>query len=273
MNVVNLHIHSNASDGILSGVEIVEKASQEKLKYISITDHDTVREIQNAINYSLSTDVIVIPGVELTAEYSNGECHILGYGISLKKIELFSKKIRKNRIEKSKKMIEMLISDGYKITYDEVLENSINGVIGGRDIARLLHKKGYFKNEDDAIKKLFSPNKKYYIKTKKNKIEDCISVIKKSNGITVLAHPWTLNLSMEDLKKFLIKYKFDGIEVYNHKIEAQLYEQLNLLASDLNLYKTCGTDYHGHKGLNDFNVDREVDSTKILQRLYGDKYE
>ena len=174
----------------------------------------------------------------------------------------------------------------YKIVEDDEISNdikmqgliefrryNINGVIGRRDIARLLHKKGYFKNEDDAIKKLFSPNKKYYIKTKKNKIEDCISVIKKSNGITVLAHPWTLNLSMEDLKKFLIKYKFDGIEVYNHKIEAQLYEQLNLLASDLNLYKTCGTDYHGHKGLNDFNVDREVDSTKILQRLYGDKYE
>lgn len=273
MNRINLHIHSIASDGILSGVEIVEKASEEKLKYISITDHDSIGEVQNAINYSKSKNIIVIPGVELTADYPNGQCHILGYGISLETIEKFSKRIRESRIKKAKKIIEMLVNGGYEITYNEVLEVCLNGVIGRRDIAKILSKHGYFDSEDEAIKLLLSPGGKFYIETQKNKIEDCISIIKESGGISVIAHPWTLNLTLAELREFLILYQFEGIEVYNHNISEKIYEQLNELAIELNLYKTCGTDYHGQKGLNDFIVNKNVDCTRILRKISGDKNE
>ena len=146
-------------------------------------------------------------------------------------------------------------------------------MIGRRDIAKILSKHGYFDSEDEAIKLLLSPGGKFYIETQKNKIEDCISIIKESGGISVIAHPWTLNLTLAELREFLILYQFEGIEVYNHNISEKIYEQLNELAIELNLYKTCGTDYHGQKELNDFIVNKNVDCTRILRKLCGDKNE
>lgn len=271
MNRVNLHIHSIASDGILSGIEIVNRAEQENIKIISITDHDSVNEVQNAIDKAKKTNVMVIPGVELTAEYQNGECHILGYGISLEIIERFSKKIRENRIAKAKKIIKLLNYSGYDITYDEVLRISSSGVISRRNIARVLVKHNYFEDENIAIKSLLDKGAPFYVETRKNKIEDCVAIIKESGGYSVIAHPWTLNLTISQLEEFIKKYNIEGIEVFNRNIPDSLFNQLNMLADNLNLYKTCGTDYHGQKGLDDFIVNKDVDCSKILKKIRGEK--
>lgn len=271
MNKVNMHIHSIASDGVLSGVDIVKKAQKANLEIISITDHDSMSEVQNAVDYSKQTNIRVIPGVELTANYSNGICHILGYDIPIVNSTYFDR-IKKNRIDKAKKIIDMLIYDGYNITYEEVLCVCTNGVIGRRDISKILVKHKYFTNENDAIKSLFEKNKPYYVETKKPEIEECISLIKENGGYAIIAHPWTLNLELSKLKEFLLFYDFDGIEVYNHNISDNLFEKLNNLANELDMYKTCGTDYHGHKGLNDFIVNKDVDCSKILCKIRrGDK--
>ena len=269
MNKINMHIHSIASDGILTGVEIVRYAEKENLSVISITDHDSVGEIKNAIDYSKNTNVFVIPGIELTAEYSNGHCHILGYNISIEDDNKYLMKVKNSRINNSKKIIKLLKNNGFDITYDEVLKICSNGIIGRRHIARILVKHRYFFDEDEAIRLLFKKGKPYYMETEKNKIGECISLIKKCGGYSVIAHPWTLNLSLEDLKQFILNHNFDGIEVYNHNISNKLYEQLNSLADEIGLFKTCGTDYHGQKGKNDFIVDKDVDCSKILCRIRG----
>lgn len=266
MNKINMHIHSIASDGVLSGIDIVKKAQKDNLEIISITDHDSMDEVQNAIDYSKKTNIQVISGVELTADYPNGTCHILGYDIPILDSVYFNQ-IKQNRIEKAKKMIDMLIKSGYDITYDEVLKECVNGIIGRRDISKILVKHNYFIDEDDAIKNLFEKNKPFYFKIKKNKIEDCISLIKSNGGYAIIAHPWTLNLELSELKNFLLLYDFDGIEVYNHNISNDLFEKLDTLADELNMYKTCGTDYHGHKGLNDFVVNKDIDCSKILYKI------
>ncbi len=267
MNVVNLHLHSTASDGLLTGKQLINKAIEQGLKIISITDHDSVDEIESVINYAKDKDITIIPGVELTAECLLGQCHVLGYNMALEPIKDFSHDIKISRQNKAKKMIESLIKDHYHITYEEVLNRCNNEIIGRRDIALVLTEKGYYSDEESAIKDLFVYGKKYYIKTKRNKIEDCIKIIKQSGGYAVLAHPWTLNISMEDMKKFLQKYHFEGIEVYNHNISFKQYNQLLSLADELKILKTCGTDFHGHKGLNDLIVDQDVDCDEFLKKV------
>ena len=266
MNKINMHIHSIGSDGVLSGIEIVKLAQKKGLKIISITDHDSVSEVQSAIDYSKKTDVQVITGVELSADYPEGICHILGYGITISDND-FYKKIKKERIKKAKKIIEMLSTSGYKIDYQEVYKISPNNIIGRRDISKILVEHNYFSSEEDAMNQLLNNGRPFYIETKKPSIKECISFIKNNGGYAIIAHPWTLNLQLVELESFLIKNEFDGIEVYNHNISTSLYEQLENMANELNIYKTCGTDYHGNKGLNDFVVDKEVDCSKILKKI------
>ena len=164
-------------------------------------------------------------------------------------------------------MIQVVNDLGYNIDYEDVLQLCTNDIIGRRDIAKALVLKKYFGDEQTAINELFIRGKAAYFKTKSKSIEKCIKVIKDSGGIAIIAHPWTLNLSLEELKHFILKYKFDGIEVYNHNISNNEFNSLNKLSDNLNLYKTCGTDFHGAKGLNELLVNKDVDSSKILSKI------
>lgn len=267
MNKINMHIHTNASDGTHDYEKVILECIKSGLEIISITDHDNVEKLKDILEFSNKKNLEIISGVELTANYPNGVCHVLGYNIDIDKINEFNKYIKYNRILKAEKIISVLNELGYDINYNEVLKNSCNDIIGRRDIAKILVLKKYFDNEDLVIKELFKKDKPAYFKTKSKSIQECVDVIKDSGGIAVIAHPWTLNLSIEELKKFILKYKFDGIEVYNHNISYDSYEELNKLADNLNIYKTCGTDYHGKTDFNDLVVGQDVDCNKILNKI------
>lgn len=260
-------MHTDSSDGIFDYKKVILNSINLGLEVISITDHDNVDKVKEAIEFSKMKNIFVIPGVELTADYSTGTCHILGYNIDINVIDKFTEYIKKSRVEKAIKMISMLNKLGYDVTYDEVLNACPNKIIGRREIAKVLVRKKYFQTEDLAINDLFCEGKPCYFKTKTKSIEECINAIKVSGGIAVLAHPWTLNLSLEELKNFVLKYEFNGIEVYNHNISYNEFVLLDDLANSLNLYKTCGTDFHGQKGLYDMVVKQNVDCGKILNKL------
>lgn len=267
MNKVNLHIHTTASDGIYDYSKIIYNAVELGLQVISITDHDNVDFINDAVELGKKNGIIVISGVELTANYSDGVCHILGYNINVDRIKEFVKYIKRERIKKAKKMINIIRNLGYKIDYDEVLNICSNDIIGRRDIAKVLVEKKYFPTVDTAIESLFSIGKPAYIKTQSKSIEACVKVIKDSGGIAVLAHPWTLNMDFSMLKQFIIKYNFDGIEVYNHNIQSNEFKVLSDLAESLDMYITCGTDFHGYKDFDNMLVDTEVNCEKILNKI------
>lgn len=272
LNKINLHIHTTASDGHYTPIEVLKKAKAIGLETVSITDHDNINGIREIENISKNWNIEIISGVELTADYPNGQCHILGYGVELNYIEKFSEEIKKNRMKKAKKIISLLNKDGFSIQYDETLKITPNKIIGRRNIATVLKNKGYFTSEDVAISKLLAKGKKYYIETKKKTIQDCLDAIKKSGGISVLAHPWTLNLSLYELEIFIKNLKYiglEGIEVFNHEISNDISKYLIAISKRLDLYITCGTDYHGSKGLTELVVKEDIDCSKILKKLRG----
>lgn len=254
--MINFHIHSSCSDGVLNPKDLLELLKQKKLSLFSITDHDNVDA------YKIISDRNLIPGVELSADYQNGVCHILGYGIDLNLIENFCQELKNKRIEKGNQMIAKLKSLGYDIEL-----NVTNKIIGRRELCNHLIEKKYFNNYLEAKNSLFEKGKPCYIKLSYPKIEECINIIHEANGLAVIAHPWTLNLEIDELEKFLKHYNFDGIEVYNHNIDKQLLQTLEILADKNNLYKTCGTDFHGYESFNDIVVNERIDCRKIIKKL------
>ncbi|MFR5683195.1 MAG: PHP domain-containing protein [Clostridia bacterium] len=125
--MIDLHIHSTVSDGELTPSQIIDKACQLKLNAISITDHDTVGGLQEAIEYSRTKNIEVIPGIELDTSIKYGKMHILGYYIDYNSTEL--KKIlniiKKDRDRRNKRFIDCFNKLGINITLDEVRKHSV----------------------------------------------------------------------------------------------------------------------------------------------------
>ena len=254
--MVNFHIHTRCSDGVLSPEELVKCIKKIGIEYFSITDHDTI-DAYKKIKYNK-----LITGVELSSKYNLVTCHILGYDIDLETIDEFCKKLRRKRYEKGLKMLDVLKKLGYDINLD-----TENEIIGRRQLANQLVDKGYYNTVDEALDSLFIKGKPCYIELNYPTVSECIDIIHKANGIAILAHPWTIDLDINQLESFIKEYNFDGIEVYNHKIDKTLYQELNDLSDKLNIYKTCGTDYHGYGIYNDLLINEEIECSKFLNKV------
>lgn len=249
--LIDMHTHTNYSDGEYSPKELIEKAKVAGINTLAITDHDTLEGLKN-IPKNIK-GIKVIPGIELTAKVPKGRMHILGYNIDINNKELNDQMsfLKTKSINSVISLIEQLKKD-YKIyfTYEEIKELvNYNHNLGRPDLARLLIRKGYVKTVQDAFDKYLI---KAYDKTRKvNKnltYKECIQLITNSGGIPVLAHPHSLELDNEKLEKLIrkmIKLGLRGIEVYhskNTKAEEKFYLEL---ADKYNLLISGGTDYHG----------------------------
>lgn len=249
--LIDMHTHTNYSDGEYSPKELINLAKEQNIKLISITDHDTLEGLKN-IPKNIK-GIKVIKGIELTAKVPKGRMHILGYNIDINNEELNNKiSYLKNKSTNSViSLIEQLKKDEkIYFTHEEIKELiNANHNLGRPDLAKLLIKKGYVSSVQEAFDKYLI---KAYDKTRKvNKnltYKECINLIKNSGGIPVLAHPHSLELDNEKLEKLLckmIKLGLRGIEVYhskNTKAEEKFYLEL---ANKYNLLISGGSDYHG----------------------------
>lgn len=249
MIMIDLHMHSIYSDGDLTPDELVGMAEKQNISTISITDHDNVLAYEHLNNNS---NVEVIPGIELSASDPIGRMHILGLGINPKDKELVNKmeELKQNSIDKFLLIVEYIKKQGIVI-YDKDISLLINkvGDVGRQDLAKLLIDYGYVETVDEAFDNYLI---EAYNHTKKNRRDlsqaECIELIKKSGGISILAHPISLNRDNNDLESLIVKMIYlglDGIEVYhsNHNLEQIKYYKY--LVEKYKLLYSVGSDYHG----------------------------
>ena len=251
---IDMHVHSNYSDGELSPNELIKKAYKKNINIISITDHDTIEGLKN-INKDYDNFVKVINGIELSAKVSHGIMHILGYGINIRNsgLNLKLRELKDNNINYIISLLASLKKDyGISFSYEEIknLVNT-NRNINRVDIARLCIDNGYVDSVYDAFDKYLKDiYKKVSGYSKGIDYRECIKLIKNSGGIPVLAHPKTLELSFDELYKLVCEMKsngLEGIECYHpshSKKETCLYLSL---AKKLDLLVSGGSDYHGIK--------------------------
>ncbi len=247
MSLVDLHIHSTASDGKFKPEEIVNKAAGLGLKVISLADHDSVAGIEPALKAAKAfPGLTFIPGVEISTDLPDGEAHILGYFIDYADpdFEKSLEKFRDSRTGRGKRMVEKLNALGIKIDWARVQAIAGDGAIGRPHVAQAMLEKGYVKTFEEAFDKYIGHGGPAYVEREKMTPEEAVKLILSAKGIPVLAHPFTVK-DPEAMVKSLQKVGLMGLEVY-YKDNTSAATQTTLkLAKKYGLIATGGTDYHG----------------------------
>jgi predicted metal-dependent phosphoesterase TrpH len=248
---IDLHIHSTASDGSLSPREIIKAAEEVPLRAMAITDHDTLDGSAEALQHSKSTDVEILSGVEISAEFEPGAMHLLGYLFRLDDVRLRQalEVVQKSRAERNLKIVQRLQGLGIDIDHDEVSEASGGGQMGRPHVAEVLVQKGVAQSIDKAFVTFLRKGGPAYVERYRLSPANAIKAIREAGGVAILGHPSTLNTRTEaELNKIIADLKavgLQGVEAYyssHGPVRTALYERL---ARHHGLLVTGGSDFHG----------------------------
>jgi predicted metal-dependent phosphoesterase TrpH len=248
---IDLHIHTTESDGTLTPSQVVRYAKEKGLKAVAITDHDTIHGNEEAIKEGVNEGVEVIPGVEISVDYSPGTMHMLGYFITTEDPILNEKLtlLQDSRADRNPRIIEKLNKLGLSLTYDEVVQVSGGGQVGRPHMAQVLMKKGYTKSIKEAFDKYLGKGAPAYLDKFRLSAVEAITMITDAGGIPVLAHPFTLDCKSSDeldaLVEKLVNQGLQGLEVYYSEHDERKTSSYKLLAKRYNLAITGGSDFHG----------------------------
>lgn len=250
--MIDLHMHSTCSDGILPPELLVTAAQQAGLKTIALCDHDTVSGVETAILAGKEQGIEVIPGVELSVRFKGySDVHLLGYWIDIHAPEL-TEQLDKFAFRRANRNREIIMSVNQMLQQEAKEQLSIyevealaDGVMGRPHIARALLQRGYVNGMEDAFARYLVPcdvPKSYW------PMEDALETIHRVGGIAVLAHPTSITRDQQLLKELISELKqlgLDGIEIYNSMAAEHETVFLQGLANHLNLIPTGGSDFHG----------------------------
>jgi predicted metal-dependent phosphoesterase TrpH len=253
---IDLHSHTNESDGTSSPVELVQLAMRAKLAALAITDHDTFEGYEKALPFAREQSFDLIRGIELNSRLYLPDTaqprfvHVLGYFPSNEPAASFHNWLqqeRDNRRERNGKLIAALASQGVAITLEEV-EARGRSLTGRPHFARVLVDKGYARNLDDAFRKYLGEEAPSYVQRESHTLEDVIRMVRSGGGIPVIAHPIRLGLAPEQERQVLESAKqagLLGLEVHHSEHSASVRAHYEQLAKDLDLTPTGGSDFHG----------------------------
>lgn len=240
----DLHCHSTCSDGTFTPQELVDMALQNGLQALSITDHDSIDAYHMAKTYAEEKGLILLPGVEFSANLQNKSVHILGYcfDVNHPAILHLCKKHHERRLERNLKILENLENEGLKIDPKELFSIP-SSTLGRPHIAALLIQKGYVKDFSEAFHLYLGDGKKCYAEGTPIGIADTLDAIHAAKGLAVLAHPHLYKERAFVLK--ILTFPFDGLEVeYALMNESQNASWIKL-AKKRPLLLTGGSDFHG----------------------------
>lgn len=252
VSMVDLHCHSNYSDGSLSPRELISMAKESGINYLAITDHDTVDGMDEKIEIANEYNINMVTGVEISCDFRDGELHILGLFFDYKNHDLndFLLKLKKFRTERNFRMVEKFRSIGVEIDMDEFLSGGKKiEAVGKPNFAKYLLDKGIVKNFKEAFNKYLKDGGPADVKKQRVTEKEAIAQIHNAGGIAILAHPDQTKIrnysEFEEFIKDMKEKGLDGIEVYytNYtKKEIKFYKKI---ADKYNLLISGGSDYHG----------------------------
>ncbi len=259
--LVDLHIHTTASDGRLSPRVVVDQAKKCGIGCIAITDHDTLAGYLS-LERSGQSDVTIIPGIEFSTDLPKHEVHILGYGINSKDAELcrYIELLAESRRRRVAKMIAKLQKLSFEIEEVDVARCAGKAISLGRPhVAQALVDKGYFASSHEAFEAVLGKNKSAYVPHYKLTPQEVIALIKNSGGVPVLAHPGLVGCDTVVMQ--LIRDGIKGLEVYHPKHSRMESEHYLELAEQYGLIVSGGSDYHAIPGrypetLGEFRIEK-----------------
>ncbi|ETV70726.1 hypothetical protein, variant 1 [Aphanomyces astaci] len=241
----DFHMHSTCSDGKFRPSEVIAKAAANGVVYISLTDHDTMAGVSEAMDMGRSLGVFVLPGVEISAEEAGAEnLHILGYfcpGTDSVALEAKLLAIRQARHKRGKEMLRKLAEMGIHLNWDRVLEIAGEAAPGRPHVAEALVEGGHVSNFREAFSRYLRNDGPAYAEGEHFPPEDAIQMIDQAGGVSVLAHPWCCKNPLA-IVPTLAAAGIHGMEVYHDTGKIDLYGSL---ATESNLLRLGGSDFHG----------------------------
>ena len=266
-NIIDLHTHTTHSDGSATPFELVELAIRNGASAVAITDHDTVAGLKEGRAASNQLGIEFINGLELSAEYSPGTMHILGYYIDDQHKGLAGKleELRAARDARNPEIASRLHALGVDVQYAEVADLAGNEVVGRPHFARVLVDRGHAASIQDAFNRFLAKGAAAYVEKKRLSPAESIALIHSAGGVAVLAHPYQLKLPSDALELLigeLVEMGLDGIEAIYSRHSPGDCDRYSKLARRYGLLLTGGSDYHGTykpditlvKGLGDLSV-------------------
>ncbi len=248
--MIDLHVHSNHSDGTLSPEELVALAIKTKLTAFALTDHDTVSGVTKAKEAAADTDLTVISGTEISAAYKERDIHILGLFVDETNQTLLNAldDAVSARDIRNEQMAERFRDLGIPLTLDELRLANPDTVITRAHFAKYLIEHSYVKTSQEAFARYLDYNAPCFVARKYMPPERAISLILEAGGIPVLAHPLLYKLSpaeLDALLKRLTDAGLKGLEVYYSSNTGHDQQISYSLANRFGLLMTGGTDFHG----------------------------
>ncbi|RMD48237.1 MAG: PHP domain-containing protein [Ignavibacteria bacterium] len=252
---VDLHTHTNFSDGHNSPEDLIKLAKSKGINILGIVDHDTVDGLEEAIHYGQKYGVEVIPGIEISTDIDNKEVHLLGYFVDYKSKEFlkyltFFKKEREFRI---KRIITKLNSLGVDISFSDVKKISGNSAMARPHVAFALMEKGVVSDFYAAFRKYLHDNGPAYERKIHFSPSAAIKLIKDAGGLSFVAHPNNMD---ENILKALIDSGIDGIEVIHPSHSKYRIKFHRGIADQFGLLKSGGSDFHGGKMEDEKNLGK-----------------
>ena len=278
MKSIDLHVHSNCSDGTFSPTQLVDYAMEKGLAAFALTDHDTVDGLAEAIQHAAELrsqpifecsgdDTLtkttesssasenpsvpeIIPGIELSSEYQGRDIHVVGLYIDYHN-ETFQNKLREfvdSRGSRNRKMCALLQEAGIPVTYEELQAAYPDAVVTRAHYARYMLEKGYVKSRQEAFDRYVGDHAPCYIPREKITPTQAVQLILQAGGAPVLAHPILYHMSEERLDTLVGELKaagLMGIEAIYSTYNSSEERQIRALAAKYELFISGGSDFHG----------------------------
>ena len=265
MTSIDLHMHSSISiDGEFTPETLMAKCHEKGLSFVSLTDHNSTRGIEEALKTSKKFGITLIPGIELDCSYNKVNLHILGYGIDFHdpRFLAYEKEVIEQEMKSSKERIKHVRDLGILFSDEDINNLAPDGVVTGEKIAEaalmnmqnITHPlmKPYFPGGERSLNPMVnfywdfcSMGKPAYVPITYMSLEKTVTLIESAGGIPFFAHPGN-NIGMdEELLKGIIKTGVKGIEVYSSYHNAEQTAFYKSKAEEMNLLYSAGSDFHG----------------------------
>lgn len=246
--MIDLHCHSNFSDGALSPEELIHKAQNQKLLCLSLTDHDTVAGYADLNKAAMNTNIKIINGIELSARWKKYDIHILGYQINhTSNLKNLIHQQNQSRISRAIEIGASLAKIGVENAYEKACTLAGHDRVGRPHFAMVLINEGKAKDMKSAFKQFLAKGKSAYIPTPWISIQEAVEGIMESGGRAVIAHPLKYGLTRSKLHELIKEFKEaggEGLEVISGEMTVTQIQEMAATSVRFSLLASSGSDFH-----------------------------
>lgn len=253
MALIDLHTHSTYSDGTFTPAELIDYALAHDIHVLSLTDHDSISGVEQALAYAADHPITIVPGVELSVLWRNQVLHVVGLAVNIKDNGLIGllKEQQSKRLQRAVAIAEQF----QQLGFDDMLTKAQahagqDGLITRPHFAKVLVEEGVCKDMKSAFKKFLKRGRPAYVQTDWVSLADGINVLNEAGAIATLAHPLRYKFTQTKLNELLVDFKDAGgqaMEVVAGMTSQQEISTLKSLCKKYDLLASVGSDFHGEK--------------------------